>query len=362
VWSLPDVLAEPTHSSKSAVGRLAVQRRSSPAFLGMNPRIPRGVRARPGSPEHSQYPRGQRQRATTVRERPEGPPSKPEARARLDGSRNSSIGRSSGLTAARKPWYVSCGRDASTRRRLASRQSWAVCVLGLEVLTESADVAVEDDAGGEAEEGFVDVVVAFPADAQPFHAVGPGDGAFDAPADAAEAGAAGLSSAGELCGGSLGAGVGGTCRGHGRGRARPTGRGPLLGHGVRPGPARSRSHSGPSRACPPGATPPAAARAAASTPRPCSTPRACVRRSSRSRRPAPAAGTPTGSRCATRTGSRTAPADRAAAHARGSVVCAAPPTATARSAATDRPSRSTAATHPSSRPNMIHIGLPTPPS
>jgi hypothetical protein len=35
----------------------------------------------------------------------------------------------------------------------------------LEVLTESLDVAAADDAGSEAEEGFVDVVAAFPADA-----------------------------------------------------------------------------------------------------------------------------------------------------------------------------------------------------
>lgn len=34
----------------------------------------------------------------------------------------------------------------------------------LEVLTESAEVAVADDAGGEAEEGFVDVVVQFEAE------------------------------------------------------------------------------------------------------------------------------------------------------------------------------------------------------
>ena len=35
----------------------------------------------------------------------------------------------------------------------------------LEVLTKSYDVPVRDDAGGEGEEGFVDVVAAFPPDA-----------------------------------------------------------------------------------------------------------------------------------------------------------------------------------------------------
>ena len=37
--------------------------------------------------------------------------------------------------------------------------------VGLEFLTKSCDVSPGDDAGGEAEEGFVDVVAAFPADA-----------------------------------------------------------------------------------------------------------------------------------------------------------------------------------------------------
>jgi hypothetical protein len=43
----------------------------------------------------------------------------------------------------------------------------AACLLLclLEVLTESLDVPVADDAGGETEEGFVDVVAAFPANA-----------------------------------------------------------------------------------------------------------------------------------------------------------------------------------------------------
>jgi hypothetical protein len=35
---------------------------------------------------------------------------------------------------------------------------------GLEVLTKALDVSVGDEAGGEAEEGFVDVVASFPAD------------------------------------------------------------------------------------------------------------------------------------------------------------------------------------------------------
>jgi hypothetical protein len=37
--------------------------------------------------------------------------------------------------------------------------------IGLEFLTKSYDVAVRDDAGREGEEGFVNVVTAFPADA-----------------------------------------------------------------------------------------------------------------------------------------------------------------------------------------------------
>ncbi|GAA4048852.1 hypothetical protein GCM10022233_18860 [Streptomyces shaanxiensis] len=41
------------------------------------------------------------------------------------------------------------------------------------------DVAVGDQAGGELEECFVDVVAAFPADAQALEAVEPGDRALD---------------------------------------------------------------------------------------------------------------------------------------------------------------------------------------
>ena len=50
-------------------------------------------------------------------------------------------------------------------------------------------MALGDQADGEAEEGFVDVVASFPADAQAAEAVEPGDGAFDDPAEGAQAGA-----------------------------------------------------------------------------------------------------------------------------------------------------------------------------
>ena len=46
-----------------------------------------------------------------------------------------------------------------------------------------------DDAAGEAEEGFVDVVADLPADAQPAEPVQQGDGLFDDPAVDAQAGA-----------------------------------------------------------------------------------------------------------------------------------------------------------------------------
>jgi hypothetical protein len=49
----------------------------------------------------------------------------------------------------------------------------------LEFLTKALDVAVGDQAGGEAKEGFVDVVASFPSDAQAAEAVQPGDRAFD---------------------------------------------------------------------------------------------------------------------------------------------------------------------------------------
>lgn len=67
----------------------------------------------------------------------------------------------------------------------------------LEVLTKPLDVSVGDEAGGEAEEGLVDVVTSFPADAQATEAVQPGDRSFhDVPEDA-QAGAVGLAPFGD---------------------------------------------------------------------------------------------------------------------------------------------------------------------
>ena len=54
-----------------------------------------------------------------------------------------------------------------------------------------------DQADGEAEEGFVHVVASFPADAQASEAVQPGDGAFDDPAEGAQAGAVWLAAFGD---------------------------------------------------------------------------------------------------------------------------------------------------------------------
>lgn len=54
-----------------------------------------------------------------------------------------------------------------------------------------------DEAGGEAEEGFVDVVASFPVDAETSEAVQPGDRALDNPAVNAEAGAMRDSAAGD---------------------------------------------------------------------------------------------------------------------------------------------------------------------
>ena len=48
-------------------------------------------------------------------------------------------------------------------------------------------MAVCDEAGGEAEEGFVDVASSFPADAQAPEAVEPGDGPLHDPAEGAQA-------------------------------------------------------------------------------------------------------------------------------------------------------------------------------
>ncbi|MFD6129674.1 hypothetical protein, partial [Streptomyces diastaticus] len=44
----------------------------------------------------------------------------------------------------------------------SARGTVAVAALLLEVLTKALDVAVGDEAGGESEEGFVDVVASFP--------------------------------------------------------------------------------------------------------------------------------------------------------------------------------------------------------
>lgn len=58
-------------------------------------------------------------------------------------------------------------------------------------------MSVCDEAGGEAEEGFVDVVASFPADPEAAEAVEPGDGALDDPAVAAETRSVGDTSAGD---------------------------------------------------------------------------------------------------------------------------------------------------------------------
>lgn len=50
-------------------------------------------------------------------------------------------------------------------------------------------MSVGDEAGREAEEGFVDVVASFPADPQPPEAVQPGDRPFYDPTEYAQAGA-----------------------------------------------------------------------------------------------------------------------------------------------------------------------------
>ena len=54
-------------------------------------------------------------------------------------------------------------------------------------------MAVGDQADGEAEECFVDVVASFPADPQAAEAVQPGDRPLDDPAEGAQAGAVRLS-------------------------------------------------------------------------------------------------------------------------------------------------------------------------
>jgi hypothetical protein len=67
----------------------------------------------------------------------------------------------------------------------------------LEVLTKALDVSVGDEAGGEAEEGFVDVVASFPADPQSAEAVQPGDRALDHVPEDAEAAAVFFSAFGD---------------------------------------------------------------------------------------------------------------------------------------------------------------------
>lgn len=54
-----------------------------------------------------------------------------------------------------------------------------------------------DQAGGESEKGFVDVVASFPADAQAAEAVEPGDGALDGVAEDTQAGAVWLAPSGD---------------------------------------------------------------------------------------------------------------------------------------------------------------------
>ncbi|GGZ27561.1 hypothetical protein GCM10010300_83480 [Streptomyces olivaceoviridis] len=51
------------------------------------------------------------------------------------------------------------------------------------IRTKAFDKAVGDEADGEADEGFVDVVSSFPADPRAAEAAQPGDGAFDDPAE-----------------------------------------------------------------------------------------------------------------------------------------------------------------------------------
>ncbi|MFI0859219.1 hypothetical protein ACH4RA_02875 [Streptomyces smyrnaeus] len=67
----------------------------------------------------------------------------------------------------------------------------------LEVLTEALDVSVGDQAGGEAEEGFVDGVAPCPADPKSAEAMQPGDRPFDRPAEDARAGAVRLAAFGD---------------------------------------------------------------------------------------------------------------------------------------------------------------------
>jgi len=58
-------------------------------------------------------------------------------------------------------------------------------------------VPVGDEAGGESEEGLVDVVASFPADAQAAKAVQPGDRSLHDVSEDAQAGAVGLAAFGD---------------------------------------------------------------------------------------------------------------------------------------------------------------------
>ncbi len=135
------------------------------------------------------------------------------------------------------------------------------------------------------------------------------------------------------------------------GRARSSGLGPLWGPAGPRGRARNRSPPGTGSACPSTAASPAAPRGAGPGRRPRPMRPAAAGRSCPSRSPAPAAGTPTGCRCAGRTGSRTGPAGPAPAAVPRPALAPARAT-TARSATTVHPTRSTAATDDSPRPDQ----------
>lgn len=135
------------------------------------------------------------------------------------------------------------------------------------------------------------------------------------------------------------------------GRARSTGLGPLLGPGVRPGRGTSRSPPSTSEAGSSIAASSAGARAVGPRRRPRSRRPGVASRSCRSRSPVPAAGTPTGCRYAARTRSRTTPAGPAPS-AGPRPASALARAATARSATTVHPRRSTAATVSSPRPHQ----------
>ena len=83
--------------------------------------------------------------------------------------------------------------------------------------------------------------------------------------------------------------------------------------------------------------------------RPHATRPACASKSCPTRSPVPWAGTPTASRCAARTRSRTAPSGHPTAYARDSGYAAPPSATAARSAPTSYRPRSTEDPHPSSR-------------